>query len=310
MELRQGGVSSQILVMGYVSGHDALELAKNQVSIAILSQSHGLEISQAGNRANEVIPVHIKINSGMNRVGIHWQDRQTLSDVLRLSQLKIQGIFSHCATSDVPNSAFALEQMDRFSESIGWIQSIGKYQNMDTHCANSGGVLFYDKVPGTSVRAGIVLFGYDPGGNSDDRLLPVMNLYTKIIQIQSIHPGETVGYGQTFEAKEEMRSAVLSAGYADGYHRILSNRAHVLIRGIACPLVGNVCMDLMMADVTPVPSAAFGDPVLLFGSDESGSIPLKSLAKLAQTIPYELMCSVSGRVLRTYSDTTPPSGKD
>jgi alanine racemase len=309
LELRQGGITCDILVMGYVPACDALELAQEHVSIAILSHSHAKEISSAGNLKNLAIPVYIKINSGMNRVGIHWQNQDSLADIFALPGINIQGIFSHCATSDVPNSAFASEQMHRFTQSVNWIQNLEPNSNLETHCANSGGVLFYDKVPGTSVRAGIVLFGYDPGGTHSETLLPVMNLYTRIIQIQEILPGETVGYGQAFEAKETMRIAVLSAGYADGYHRVLSNRASVLIQGVSCPLVGNVCMDLMMADVTHVPSAACGNLVLLFGMDDSGSIPLENLAKLAGTIPYELMCSVSARVGRTYCDS-PHSGKD
>ena len=300
LELRDGGIAAPVLVLGAVGPQRAVELARRNVTLTLTDLPHAQALSEAACANGLTLTVHGKLDTGMSRLG--FLDSDELLAALALPGLRAEGIFTHFATSDEAGSAFVEAQTRRFNAALGHLTQKG-FNFPFIHCQNSGGMLYYNEALSalcpslTLARAGIALYGYAPSGQDAGVLRPVMTLKARVAQVKTIPEGAVVSYGAHFTAPKDMRVAVLACGYADGYARSLSGKAYVTLHGVSCPVLGNVCMDMLMVDCSEAPACAAGDSAVLFGS---GGPSLWSLARIAGTIGYELLCAVSARVPRLY----------
>ncbi len=309
LELRQGDIRQPVLILGYTPPEAAMALAENNISQCVYSTEYAESLSRCARASGVTVKMHVKIDTGMSRLGFCFQDinRDTavfdeILSVCRLPGLFPEGIFTHFAVADSgPSGTMAtMRQFGCFKELVETMTRAG-VEFPIRHCANSGAALDYPMSHMDMVRAGIVLYGISPSGDvahPEEGLVPVMRLKTVAAQIKEIEPGTAVSYGRTFTAKEKMRVATVPVGYADGYPRALSDRADVLIRGKRCRVLGRICMDQCMVDVTDVPEARMGDTVTLIGRDGDEEVTAAELAEKAGTIPYEIICGISKRVPR------------
>ncbi|MDR1736450.1 MAG: alanine racemase [Oscillospiraceae bacterium] len=299
LSLREAGIAAPILILGHTAPQLAPRLCRENITLTCASYEHAARLSQAAAAAGVTPGVHMKLDTGMARLGFGGED--DLAAALALPNLRAEGLFTHFAASDLPGEPFMDEQIQKYNRVLGLLERRG-HSFTFTHCANSGAVLHYNKeVPGNMVRAGIALYGYAPSGFAaiPVKLIPVMSLWANVAMVRDLRAGETVSYGRAYKAPRDSRIAVICCGYADGYRRALSGKGHVLLHGRRCAVVGKVCMDMLMADVTDVPEVTAGDTALLFGAGENAP-SLDELANLAGTISYELLCAVSARVPRIY----------
>lgn len=298
LALREAGITLPILMLGQAAPEHAKELAHSGVTLTVSGMEHAKSLSQAAVAGGFSARVHLKLDTGMTRLGFYGA--QDLRDALKLPGLEPEGLYTHFAVSDVPDDPYTTEQSKRFLAALQELEREG-HSFRYTHCANSGAVLYLGKdAPGNLARAGISVYGYTPDGSPSLELHPVMSLRSSVAMLRDVKAGESIGYGRAFTASRDCQIAVLQCGYGDGYFRALSNKGFVSVRGQRCPIVGRICMDMLMADVTQVPEIKCGDWALMFGRGEDGSVPLDELAALAGTISYELLCAVGSRVPRCY----------
>ena len=243
-------------------------------------------------------PIHIKLDTGMHRLGFNAQDIPALGALLKGSPLLyVASIFSHLAASDDPTQdEFTQLQAERFEEMSMELKTYLAYYPL-RHLCNSSGIVRHKALHYDMVRLGIGLYGVDSSNNLESRLQQISTLKTMIAQVKEVKTGESIGYGHKNMADHDMRIATICIGYADGYLRSLGNgNAHVLIHGIPAKTVGSICMDMCMVDITHIPDAAEGDEAIVFGTE----LPVAQLAQWAGTIPYEIMTGISQRVKRVY----------
>jgi alanine racemase len=250
-----------------------------------------------------VAAVHVKVETGMTRLGIDPGTAREFGAALReIRELQVAGVFSHFASADAVDTASARAQTARFREAVAALASVGVRPEL-IHLANSAAVLSAPDAHFTMVRPGLMLYGYAPAAHLDPAraLVPAMRLRTAVAQARRVAAGTPVGYGGTFVTSRPSRIAVLPIGYADGYHRLASNRGSVLMRGRRVPVAGRVCMDHTMIDATDVPGdVEAGEPVVVFGRQGSDAIGAEEVAGWVETIPYEVLTSVGRRVPRRY----------
>ena len=306
--LRHAGIDGEILIFGVTPPELAKELAENDITQAILNADYAKALSDAAVAAGVTVKGHLKLDTGMGRIGFvvgrPSGSPETLLSACRLPGLSVTGAFSHFSSSDDVSEegiAYTREQYRRFKEATDGLKAAG-VSPLFCHLQNSAGIISYPEYQFDGARAGIILYGQPvdtlPGHSIP--LKPVMSLRSTIAMIKEVEPGDCISYSRTFRAEKPMRIATVPVGYADGYLRALSNKAEVLIRGKRAPVVGNVCMDQMMVDVTDIPEAAVDDQVTLAGSDGEETVSFGELAAIAGTIHYELLCLVSKRVPRVY----------
>ncbi len=302
IELRQCGITKPILILGHTPPAFIETAMKYDITQTVVSSEAAGAYAEAAKRAGKRLKCHLKVDSGMTRFGFWGEHRlEEMLLALRNDNLDVEGIFSHFAVSDLPDDSFTRVQFEDFIGLCGALEKASGKELKIKHCANSGGMIncFWSHL--NMVRAGIVLYGHNPDGESTKSALqPAMSFKTRICQIKEVKPGDAVSYGRTWFAEEPKRIAVLSVGYADGLHRLLSNRADVLIRGKRAPIIGRICMDLTMVDITCIPEARLDDIAVIFGRDDFGTIAVEEQAKHAETVSYELLCAVSARVPRIY----------
>ncbi len=308
LEIRNGGVSVPILILGYTDKSLVNILLENNLSQTVFSCDYAEELSREAEKYGKKLPVHIKLDTGMTRLGVYahrsccTQAVDEISKICSLGGISPDGIFTHFAEAEVSDSAFTDEQFESFSHILSELSHRGISFKF-CHCANSAGVLNYKKSHLEYVRPGLALYGHNPGVENlkGIDLRPVMTLSSVVIEVRDIRAGDTISYNRHFKASRDMRVAVVAAGYADGIPRLISNRTSFLIHGRRAPILGNVCMDLIVVDVTDIPETVRGDEVVIFGSQEDAYLPIEELAEAAGTISYELLTSVSKRVVRTYT---------
>jgi alanine racemase len=302
LELRQSGITKPILILGYTPPQFIGEVIENDLTQTVFGAQATAAYSQAAGKLGKRLKCHLKADSGMTRFGFWGETRfDDMLSALSDGNLDVEGIFTHFAVADVCGDDFTRSQFEDFIKLCDDLEKASGRRFKIKHCANSGGMINYSWTCLNMVRPGLALYGHYPcGENEGIDLRPAMSFYARVCQIKEVRPGATVSYGRTWKAEAPGRIAVLSVGYADGLMRLLSNRACVMIRGKRAPIVGRICMDLTMADVTHIPEACQDDPVLIFGKDDFGSIPVEEQAVLAETVPYELLCAVSARVPRIY----------
>ena len=297
LELRHGGIKESILVLGYILPCRISEAVENDISFACASASFAKELTSC--EFSGKAKIHIKLNTGMNRTGFcicHNSGYGDLEEAIGYlkgnNKVEIEGTFTHFAKAE-SDKAFTEKQYGYFKNAVDFIKNGGITPRM-LHICNSAGTYNYPSMHFDAVRLGINLYGCDSG---DKNFIPVMDFCTRIVDIHSIKEGDGVSYGLDFVADKETKIAVIGAGYADGLFRCLSHgKGYVLIGDVKCPIIGRICMDMAMIDISGVPDAKVGDAVTIWGKDLS----CDEQAKNASTISYELLCAVAPRVKRVY----------
>ncbi|MBN2878089.1 MAG: alanine racemase [Clostridia bacterium] len=298
-ELREAGVKEEILVLGGTLPFEMEPALEHSLVPAIYSIDQLIALSEAAKKRDVRAKFHLKLNTGMNRLGVRRGDNleEFLNALDQTENVYFSGIFSHFAVSDV-DPVFTKEQYREFIQAMRQIE--GHEYMPKTHISNSAAIATYDSFDLDFVRLGIGMYGLNPQDTAVLDLKPVMSLRAQIVQLNDIKAGETVSYGRTFTAASDTKIAVLPIGYADGYPRILGNKAHALVHGIRCNVVGTVCMDHIMLDVSKVPQVECGDEAILIGKQGGDEITAKELADLAGTIHYEIATGIQKRVAREY----------
>ncbi len=299
IRLRKNGVKSPILVLGGALGNDYDTLIEHQLTPTIFSLEHLKELHLAAGDQDKAF--HLKIDTGMARLGLRTHELpEFLEQLTHYTNLRLEGVLTHLANADNRDHERNQTQLEAFNAALAIIEEAGLSPKW-RHVTNSAGTLTLPDPEGNLVRVGLALYGLDPvTPRTDARLIPAMSWQTSVIHIKTIQPGDRVSYGGQWTAPEQSRIATLPVGYADGYPRSLATRAEVLIRGQRAPIVGNICMDLCMVDITGVADAKMGDEVVLLGAQGDEIISAYELASWAETIPYEITTGISYRVPRCY----------
>ncbi len=296
--LRQSGITQPILVLGGANEEGLLASAELGLIQTVFYAGDIYKINEIAGRLGKLARIDIKIDTGMNRIGA--KSREEIAQIMRaLSEcesLAVHGIFTHFPSAE-DDRDYTLGQLDRFWSLAKPVKAA--YPAAMLHCANSAAALFYPQTRLDGVRCGLAMYGSGPAPEGFSGLKPLMSWKTHIAWVKTIEPGETVSYGRKFTAEKRMRVATLPVGYGDGYMRCLGGVAHVLIRGQKAPVIGRVCMDQLMADVTGL-GAERGDEAVLLGRQGDEEITPWQMALWAGTLPYEITLSVSGRVPRIY----------
>lgn len=304
MELRRAGINKPILLLGYTSPDQYAIAIENDVSLTVFSYGDSVILNDTAKKCGKKAIAHIAVDTGMSRIGFQVTDADAdeAAKIFGLANIEVEGIFSHYATADDTDKAYANEQKSLFDKFIGMMLNRGCNAKM-LHMNNSAGIMeMHDSCYGT-VRAGIILYGLYPSDEVNKEafpLRPVMELITHISHIKTLPAGKGISYGRTFITDRETRVATIPVGYADGYPRALSNKGRVLIGGVSCPILGRVCMDQMMVDVSALPDAKVGDKVILFGTDGNAHISVEETAEMAYSFNYEFVCNIGRRVPKAY----------
>ncbi len=300
--LRQAGITSPILVLGGVFRDDCELLFEHSLTPVVHNTASALILEEEARRRNTTKAVHIKVDTGMARLGVFPEDMPSfLKMISKKTNLRIEGLFSHFAEADMPASAFTKKQLKRFKAVVALAQSLG-FSIKYLHMANSAAMARTPETHFNMVRPGIMLLGASPapGLAGQMGLRPLMTLRTEVLQVRRLRAGSPVSYGRTFTTGRDSIIATLPIGYGDGLPRALSNRGSVLIGGARAPIRGTVCMDLIMCDVTDIPGVKPGDEAIVMGSQGKEKITAEEIAGLADTISYEIFCNISKRVPRVY----------
>jgi len=305
LELRKHGITAPILILGFTPENQFDKIIEHDITQTIYNTDSAKALSECAVKLNKKAKVHLKIDTGMSRIGFCPEICFTpeFKEPFSLPGLEIEGIFTHFARADEKDRSCTNEQFRLFIKVISSIEEDG-YSIPIKHAANSAGIMEYPETHLDMVRPGIILYGLYPSDEVSKQLIhlkPVMSLKTRVSNVKVLPKGKAISYGGTFVAQRESIIATLPVGYADGYSRLLSSKAHVLIKGQRAPIVGRICMDQCMVDVTDVQgSVSIGDEVILIGEDGNDRISADEIAKLIGTISYEVVCGISKRVPRVY----------
>jgi alanine racemase len=299
--LRAAGVAAEILVFGALSVSDLDGLFDSRLTPTISTPGAARAVQAAAARYRRRLGYHLKIDTGMNRLGFRFDNlRRTLPELLASDNLQLDAVYTHFATADDPDSALFDLQRRRFDQALAELASMGgrpRYR----HTANSAGMLRDSRVWLDRVRPGLLLYGIVPPPlASTIDVSPVMTLVSRVVAVKGMRPGDITGYGARFTAEQATTMAIVPAGYADGLDLRLAGRGFVLIRGRRAPIVGSVCMDMLMADVTGM-DVSPGDEVVIIGSQGDDAIEVREMAAAIGTIPWEIVCRLGSRIERIYT---------
>ncbi len=312
--LRAAGFDCPILVLGRTSPAHTLRLLECNLTQTVCAREDAQRFSDAAVQAGKTLTVHAKIDTGMGRLGfLHdalkpapsgdaTPTARTIAAIKELPGLELEGIFTHFAASDSFDKTSARRQFELFSGLLDELEGMGCRIPV-RHAANSGAIIDLPETHLDMVRAGISLYGFYPSAEVDKArlaLTPVMTLKSTVIQLKEVPAGFAVSYGGTYKTPRPTRVAAIAAGYADGFNRLLSSRGEALVRGVRAPVIGRVCMDLTMLDVGHIPDVRVGDAVTLIGRQGNEAVTADDLAAKLDTINYEIVTSVAGRVPRVY----------
>lgn len=316
LSLRDQGIYHPILIFGFTPTEHAAALNEYNLTQSIYSLEYAQRLQQAAKAAGVDIGVHIKVDTGMSRLGFVLDNgfaatsAEEIAAVCAMPNLAAGGIFTHFAVADEAEEesvAYTRRQFAQFQRIIAMLEKRG-IRFPIRHCCNSAAMIRYPEMHLDMVRPGIVLYGLCPGEDCAGKLAlrPAMEFYSTICQVKEIAKGTTVSYGRAYTAHRNMRVATVPVGYADGYERELSNKSRVLVRGQFANVIGRVCMDQLMLDVTHIPGAESGDLVTIVGEDGENRLTFDEMARLSGTISYEKVCLIGKRVPRIYRQ----NGKD
>ena len=305
LELRSAGIETRILCLDGCWPNQELALIENKVTAAIFEIAGAVNMDAAARACERVVDVHIKLDTGMGRLGFRWDKLTDLIEAFKtFKNLRIEGVMTHFASADrLAESDFTNLQVTRFHNALDAIRAAGHTPDI-TDLSNSPGTIAMGANGGNLVRLGGVLYGLGddilPQGITKPSLEPVMSVSSQISHLKSVAAGESIGYGRTYFTKTESRIAAVPIGYYDGYRRAFSNQAQMIVRGKLVPVVGRVSMDWTMIDVTGIPNVSLGDEVTIIGANDDVSVTAADLARLIDTISYEVTCGVSRRVPRIF----------
>ncbi len=307
VQIRRGEVRLPILILGYTPA----EFAANMIFLDITQEVHSLAYAQELNEAlagtNYILNVHLKLDTGMTRIGFFAYDNDRTLDELKqvaaLTHLHIEGVFMHFCVADSraeEDVSFTRLQYKRFMDMLSAMEGAGIKPEV-RHCCNSGATILYPEFALDMVRPGIITYGNAPSEELEGAisLRPMMSLHSMVAQVRTVPAGTDISYGRLYRTARDTRVAVLPIGYADGLSRLLTGKASFYLRGKLVPVIGRICMDMCMLDVSEVPDAKPGDIVTIFGYDDDGTlVPCERLAAAQGTINYELLCQISKRIPR------------
>lgn len=307
IEVREAGVKTPILILGCTSSIYAAELVKYNITQACYDLEYAKELSAGAQKAGGTITVHIQCDTGMTRLGFMCHEEtmeksaSEIIEAVKLPGLKAEGIFTHFSDSD-GSEEYTMLQFGRFQDIIQRVRDLG-YEFEIRHCANSAATLLYPATYLDMIRPGIVQFGHFPDTKMDHALcdlVPVLELKSRVATVRDVPANTPVSYGRTNTLTRPSRLAVIPVGYGDGFCRGFSNKLTVLINGKKLPIVGRICMDMCMVDVTDAPDVKEGDVAILYGSDGTNDQPVEAGAEIMNTISYELLCVLTKRIPRIY----------
>ncbi len=299
-QLRKGGITAEVLVLGYTPPGDAERIVAHSLTPTITSKREALAVAGAADARGVVQPVHLKVDTGMHRLGLAPPEAVPFARALQeLTALRLEGIYSHFADADSGDLSFTREQFEAFRWTSDQLPEIRL-----RHIANTAALFEQPETALEMVRPGIAVYGHYPSSavSRPVALTPALSLKSRIARLHTVAAGETVSYNRTWRAEAPALVALVPAGYADGLPRALSNRGHVLIRGQRAPIRGRVCMDACLVEVTHIPDVALDDEVVLLGHQRDESVTIEEWADLNDTIHYEILCGISARVPRLYFD--------
>ncbi len=297
-ELRRGGITGPILVVGYAQAVEAERIVELGLTPTVCSMETALALSRCAAQRGVTVRIHVELESGLHRHGLTLEALVSfVEDVRGLPGIEVEGLFTHFAAAEEGEAAFTRAQFEALREAsarLPWIPM--------RHCAASASVLGAPEMAMDAVRAGLAVYGYEPapGVAAGIELRRALQLKSRVARVVEVETGATVGYGRTWTATRPSAIALIMCGYADGYRRALSNRAHVLIGGRRAPIAGRIAMDMCMADVTDIPGVAPDDEAVIIGEQGAERIDADELAALADTISWEILAGISARVPRIY----------
>ncbi len=304
VELREAGIRLPILVLGYTPPADIEALICNHLTQTVFSYEMAQEIASQAQRLNEVAHIHIKVDTGMGRIGF-LPTQRSLEEIIKiavLDNLHIEGIFTHFAAADEQDDTYTKKQWNIFNSFVNDLRNAGIVIPI-VHTANSAAIINHEYTHCNMIRPGIILYGYYPSHYLQGKKLdlkPAMTLKSQIVHVKELPEGYYISYGRKYCTHQKTKIATIPIGYADGYSRRLTNKGSVLIHGQYAHIVGTVCMDQFMVDVSHIENVCVGDEVVLFGTQEDCCISVEEIAEELETISYEIVCMIGKRVPRVY----------
>lgn len=302
--LRRAGIRKPIMLLGYTFDEFYEDLIRENVRICVFDYDTAVKVSDAAFTAKKKAIIHIALDTGMSRIGFRDNDASVaeIVKIAKLPNIEIEGLFTHFARADEVSIDPAVRQLERYDAFAEKVEKAGVDIPIH-HVSNSAGIIRLREANKDMVRAGITVYGLMPSADVETDIVPlkpVMSLVSHISYVKNIEAGDEVSYGGTFKAEKTMRVATIPVGYADGYPRMLSGKGHVLIKGRKAPILGRVCMDQFMVDVTDIEGATRGDEVVLLGKQGDERITAEELGDLSGRFNYELVCDISKRVPRNF----------
>lgn len=304
MELRNAGIKKPILILGLTDNSEFYDVVKYDITQAICTLEQGKVLSAEAVKAGKTAKVHIKLDTGMNRIGFACKEESVtdIKAITELPNLNVEGIFTHYYKADEYDKTVALRQLDDYTRMIQRLEKAGVTFKI-RHISNSAGIMEMPNDTYDMVRSGISTYGLYPSEEMDKEaciLYPAMELKSRIAYVKMVKKGETIGYGGTYTLTEDKKIATVGIGYADGYPRALSNQGRMLVHGTYAPIVGRVCMDQTMIDVSHIEDVKIGDEVVLAGCQGENFISVEELAGMSASFNYEFVCDVNRRVPRVF----------
>ena len=305
VELRENGISAPILIIGYVSPSQYGDLVEYDITQTIDSYAQALALEKEAARQNRKAKAHLAVDTGMTRIGfqVTEHDADEAAKIADLPHIELEGMFTHFSCADQEDKTYCSMQMEKYDKMTALLAERGVTIPL-RHICNSAGIMEFDDHHFEMVRSGIITYGIYPSEEVKKErldLIPALSWKSHVIHVKEVGPGIGVSYGATYVTEKPMtRIATVSAGYADGYPRALSNQGCVLIHGKKAPIIGRICMDQMMVDVTDIPDVQVEDVVTLVGTDGDETITIEEIANPAARFDYEMLCDISSRVTRVY----------
>lgn len=305
IELRENGISAPILILGYVSPSQYSDLVEYDITQTIDSYAQALALEKEAARQNRKAKAHLAVDTGMTRIGfqVTEHDADEAAKIADLPHIELEGMFTHFSCADQEDKTYCSMQMEKYDKMTALLAERGVTIPL-RHICNSAGIMEFDDHRFEMVRSGIITYGIYPSEEVKKErldLIPALSWKSHVIHVKEVGPGIGVSYGATYVTEKPMtRIATVSAGYADGYPRALSNQGCVLIHGKKAPIIGRICMDQMMVDVTDIPDVQVEDVVTLVGTDGDETITIEEIANPAARFDYEMLCDISSRVTRVY----------
>ena len=305
VELRENGISAPILILGYVSPSQYGDLVEYDITQTIDSYAQALALEKEAARQNRKAKAHLAVDTGMTRIGfqVTEHDADEAAKIADLPHIELEGMFTHFSCADQEDKTYCSMQMEKYDKMTALLAERGVTIPL-RHICNSAGIMEFDDHRFEMVRSGIITYGIYPSEEVKKErldLIPALSWKSHVIHVKEVGPGIGVSYGATYVTEKPMtRIATVSAGYADGYPRALSNQGCVLIHGKKAPIIGRICMDQMMVDVTDIPDVQVEDVVTLVGTDGDETITIEEIANPAARFHYEMLCDISSRVTRVY----------